>query len=252
MLQYRNRSTFIDHKVSEHHYKPPYFKKMEEYNREGQPLPAWLPQPSPMSAADVKAAGDGGALLVDLRSPEAYAGAFIPGSLALPLAMVPAYAGYLIDYGTDIILIPETEEQIKKAVRHFFRLGYDCVTGYLKGGMHSWEVGGYKYDRIRAVHASDLDKRLRQRENFTLLDVRKIDEYRQSRLAAATHIFLGELQDRIDEIDRGKPVITFCGSGTRAIIAASILKRHGFDEVEDSLGSMLACESIGCEVEEGP
>ena len=59
------------------------------------------------------------------------------------------------------------------------------------------------------------------------------------------------MPERIDEIDRTKPVITFCGSGTRAIIAASILKRHGFEEVEDSLGSMLACKSVGCEVEEG-
>lgn len=224
---------------------------MEKYNQEARVLFPGMPQPSPMSAATVKAAGDGGALLVDLRSPEAYAGAFIPGSLALPLNLIPAYAGYLIDYEIDLILIPETEDQVDKAARHFFRLGYDCVTGYLKGGMHSWEVDGNKYDRIVAIHASEIDKQLKQKERFTLLDVRKIEEFKQSRLAGAKHIFLGELQDRIDEIDREKPVVTFCGSGMRAIVAASILKRHGFEEVENSLGSMLACKKIGCAIEEG-
>jgi len=39
-----------------------------------------------------------------------------------------------------------------------------------------------------------------------------------------------------------------CGSGQRAIIAASILKQHGFDRVEDSLGSMAACQVSGCPI----
>ena len=60
--------------------------------------------------------------------------------------------------------------------------------------MHSWEVGGFLYDRIGAVHASDLDKRLRQKEDFTLLDVRKIEEYRQSRLAGT--LARSSLQER--------------------------------------------------------
>jgi rhodanese-related sulfurtransferase len=40
-----------------------------------------------------------------------------------------------------------------------------------------------------------------------------------------------------------------CGSGQRAIIAASTLKQHGFDQVEDSLGSMAACSAIGCPID---
>lgn len=250
-LQKTDREAFIDFKVREQHYMPPYFKKMEHYNQFGPPPLHTLPQPEPMSAKDVEKAQTDGAVLMDLRSPEAYAGAFIPGSLAMPLEMIPAYAGYLLDYSTDIILIPETQEQIPEAVAHLIRTGYDRVSGYLKGGMHSWEVEGLPYDRIGAVHAGAIEQRMQDRENLTLLDVRKISEYRQGRLAGATHIFLGELPDRIDELDPDKPVITFCGSGERAIIAASILKQHGFTRVEDSLGSMKACKNVGCELQEG-
>ncbi len=251
VLKKTDRESFIDFKVNEHHYQPPYFRKMEEYNQYGSPPLHTLPQPMPLSAGDVEKAQKDGAVLLDLRSPEAYAGAFIPGSLAMPLEMIPAYAGYLLDYDTDIILIPETPEQIPEAVEHFIRIGYERLSGYLKNGMHSWEVSGLKYDRIGAVHAAALEQRLKNKEDFTLLDVRQISEYKQGRLAGATHIFLGELRNRIDELDPHKPTVTFCGSGKRAIIAASILKRHGFDKVEDSLGSMQACKNVGCELQQG-
>lgn len=250
VLQKTDRDDFIDFKVNEHHYQPPYFKKMEEYNQYGPPSLYTLPQPEPMSADDVEKAQSKGSVLLDLRSPEAYAGAFIPGSLAIPLEMIPAYGGYLLKYESDIILVPETREQVPIAVQHLIRIGYDRMQGYLKGGMQSWEVSGRQYDRIGAVHAADLDRRLKEGEDFTLLDVRKISEFEQGRLVGAVHIFLGELQDRVDEIDPVKPIVTFCGSGKRAIIAASILKRHGFKEVEDSLGSMQACKSVGCEMKE--
>ena len=98
------------------------------------------------------------------------------------------------------------------------------------------------------MHAAPLVERLRSGEPFTLLDVRKHGEWEAGRLEGATHIFLGELADRLDELDRSRPVVTFCGSGQRAIIAASILKRNGFEQVEDSLGSMSACQSIGCPI----
>ncbi len=251
-LQNADREDFINYKLAEKHYKPPYFKRMEVYNLEGAPPLAELPRPVPFTPDDVEDAVESGAVLVDLRSPEAFAGAFIPGSLAVPLDMVPAYIGYLVGYDRDLILIPETRDQVRTAVRYLIRLGYDRIPGYLEGGVHAWEVSGRRYDRIGTLHAKDLETRLKDDSaSFTLLDVRKITEYEDARLEGATHIFLGELPDRIDELDKDKPVVTFCGSGARAVIAASILKRHGFTQVEDNLGSMAACSRIGCEIQKG-
>jgi rhodanese-related sulfurtransferase len=90
-----------------------------------------------LTSEQVAQAMKGGAVLVDLRSPEAFAGAFIPGSLAIPLDMLPAYAGYLLDYEHDLIFVPETLDQIPVAVRYLIRMGYDRLAGYLKGGMAS-------------------------------------------------------------------------------------------------------------------
>lgn len=251
-LQKTDRDEFIQYKVSEKHKQPPYFRKMEEYNLNGAPpLPERLPGDIPMSADAAAGAVQAGALLLDLRSPEAIAGAFIPEALAMPVNMLPAYGGYFLDYDQDLILIPETHKQVEEAVRHLVRMGYDRVVGYLKGGMHAWEVSGRKYERIPAVHAADLDERLHSSEKPLLLDVRKETEFTAARLPGAMHVFLGELPARLDELPKDRTIVTFCGSGRRAIIAASILKRNGFEQVEDSLGSMQACKQLGCEIEEG-
>lgn len=117
VLKKTERQEFIEFKIREHHYHPPYFKKMEEYNLYGPPPLDFLPHPPPLTADDVERAGTAGAQLIDLCSPEAYTGAFIPDSLALPLEMIPAYAGYLLDYDRDIVLVPDHQEQIPVAVQ---------------------------------------------------------------------------------------------------------------------------------------
>lgn len=251
-LQSADRDAFINYKVNEHHYLPPYFRRMELYNKNGAPPLHALPSPPPITPDQLeRVLAAGSAVVVDLRSPEAFAGASIPGSLAIPLDMLSAYAGYLLDYEHDIILIPEDIEQIPVAVRHLVRMGYERIIGYLKGGLHAWEVSGRNYDRIKAVGARELTQRLQDGSDFTLLDVRKISEFSQGRLKGATHIFLGDLQQRVGEIDTDKPVVTFCGSGRRAIIAASILQRHGIQHIENAFGSMQACQSIGCPIQNG-
>jgi hydroxyacylglutathione hydrolase len=188
-------------------------------------------------------------LALDVRSPEAIAGAFIPDSLAIPLDMIPAFAGWFLDYNRDIGIVAESADQARTAKRHLARIGCDRVKGYLEKGLTAWEMAGHSYSRIPAVHASELVRRIREYEPFTLLDVRKDEEVEAGKLEGAVHISLSELPDRLDEIPGGRPITTFCGSGQRAIIAASILKRKGFEKVEDSLGSMMACSAIGCPIE---
>ncbi|RJQ60854.1 MAG: MBL fold metallo-hydrolase [Desulfobacteraceae bacterium] len=249
VLQKTDREEFIRHKVNEHHYQPPYFKQMEKFNREGAPPLMELPQPPPMGAGEFETRMKEGMLVLDTRSPEAFAGSFIPGSLAIPLEMIPSFAGYFVPYDQKIGLVASGYDDVGTAVRFLIRLGYDKIAGYLDAGLHAWQVSGRRYGRIPAVHVQELVRRIQSREEFTLLDVRRIDEWEQGRLPNALHIYLGDLPDRLDEVPKGPRVTTFCGSGQRAIIAASILKQNGFDRVEDSLGSMAACGAVGCPIE---
>ncbi len=248
-LRNGDRRAFIAHKLAEEHFYPPYFKKMEKYNLEGPPPLTELPRPKPLAPDDFARAMDSGMQVVDVRSPEAYAGAHIWGSFSLPLAMVPAFAGMFLEYDYPVGLVVEDYAQIDDAVRGLVRIGYDNIAAYLAGGLHAWETSGRRYGKIPAIHITDVEQRIDAGDPFTLLDVRSKEEFQSGHLRGAKNVYLGDLPRQIDRIADGHPVTTYCNSGQRAMIAASLLKRRGIDLVENCLGSIAACKSLGCEME---
>ena len=246
-LQKSGREAFIRYKTAEHHYQPPYFREMERLNKTGSAPAASAGRfPPPLGPDAFDAAMQDGMAVIDVRSAEAFAGAFIPGSLAIPLEMVSSYAGWFLSHEGPLGIVADRYEDAAQAQTFLMRLGYDRVKGYLENGLTAWEVSGRRYDRIPAVHASETVERTQEAREATLLDVRKKEEVEAGRLPHGRHLFLGHLPRKLMEIPADKPVITFCGSGQRAIIAASILKRSGFAKVENSLGSMAACTAVGC------
>ncbi|WP_245890994.1 rhodanese-like domain-containing protein [Stutzerimonas kunmingensis] len=58
--------------------------------------------------------------------------------------------------------------------------------------------------------------------------------------ARARHAFVAHLPEGLEQLDKDRTVATYCGSGYRASIAASILKREGFRDVVNVPGSWLA------------
>ncbi|NMA08268.1 MAG: FAD-dependent oxidoreductase [Clostridiales bacterium] len=64
-----------------------------------------------------------------------------------------------------------------------------------------------------------------------LLDVREDAELMAFALPHAKHIPLGQLRDRLSELDKRKRIITFCAIGVRAYNAARILVQHEFSDV---------------------
>lgn len=245
-LQVESRSQFIGKKPAEQHYSPPYFQQMEKLNLERQPVLNCLPHARPLN---VRQFMDEGMLAPDTRSAEAFSGASIPGSLAMPLHMIPAYAGWSIPYDREIGLIVDNFAEVEKAIRFLVRLGYEKIRGFLDEGLHAWEVSGRKYQTIPSLHAGDLKVRLASGEPLVLLDVRKHEEVALARLPESLSLFLGELPNHYVDLLRDRPIVTFCGSGQRAIIAASLLRQNGFEQVENYLGSMADCRAIGCYIE---
>ena len=71
-----------------------------------------------------------------------------------------------------------------------------------------------------------------------VLDVRESSEVAEGSIPGAVHIPLGELIDRIDELDRGQAVACLCRSGARSRAAADYLAEQGFDAVNLTGGIM--------------
>jgi hydroxyacylglutathione hydrolase len=248
MLKLRDKDEFIKVKASEKHAKPPYFSKMEEYNLTGPPAMGCFHPLKPMSARDFDEKINKGLQILDIRSAQAYAGVHVPGSIAVPLDMVPLYAGWFLSYQQDIAIIPESLDDLEPIFRYLARTGFDRIAGYLHGGLGEWEIQGRYFQSIPAVYAGEIQRRISEKSDFTLLDIRTEREFKNAHLPGAQHIFLGELENRMNEISPKRPITTFCGSGQRAIIAASILKKHGFREVENCFGSIQACSRGVCEI----
>nr|WP_321257815.1 rhodanese-like domain-containing protein [uncultured Pseudodesulfovibrio sp.] len=78
----------------------------------------------------------------------------------------------------------------------------------------------------------------RKPDSYTLLDVRQEWEYADEHIPGARLVPLVELIDRIDEIDKEKPVLAYCRSGARSMAASGLLEGQGFSEINNLVGGM--------------
>ena len=62
-----------------------------------------------------------------------------------------------------------------------------------------------------------------------IVDVRPAAAATKQPVPGAKNIPLGELRDRLGELDRSQPVFTICQMGKTSYFAARILANHGFD-----------------------
>src|SRR5690606_24149049 len=73
-----------------------------------------------------------------------------------------------------------------------------------------------------------------------LLDVREEAEYAFGHIEGSISIPMGELEDRLDELDKDKEIYVICRTGTRSDLAAQKLVEKGFTKVYNVLPGMSA------------
>jgi len=80
-------------------------------------------------------------------------------------------------------------------------------------------------------------------ENATILDVREDYEFTLGRAAGALHIPLGQLPDRIDELDPDTDYYVICRTGGRSLRASDFLANRGYSVINIAGGSGAWLES---------
>src|SRR2546425_12844829 len=95
---------------------------------------------------------------------------------------------------------------------------------------------------VPEVSPDDVKARLDRGERPMLLDVREREEFRQGYLPGAVSLPRGFLEMRVEEAvpDKNAPIVTYCGSGTRSLLAGRILKEHGYTNVVSMRGGCSA------------
>ncbi len=82
-------------------------------------------------------------------------------------------------------------------------------------------------------------------ENYTLLDVRRDDELAAMKYPEPfLHIEMSEVPARLAEIPRDKPIIVACKAGGRSAKIAALLVEHGFTDVANLDGGILAWQAM--------
>ena len=227
---------------------PPYFLRMKKVNKEGPAiLGPELPGLRRWSVKEVHDRVCDKCLVLDVRSKEAFAAAHIPDAINIPFGpQLPTWAGWVLPYDRPIQLIVDHAAQVPEVVTHLIRVGFDEVQGYVQGGIDGWETSGFPLATLGTMSVHQLRDRLAQgTDRVTVLDVRTEKEWNAGHIDGAIHIHGGKLQERFADVPQSKPVAVICGSGYRASIAASFLKREGYAEVTNVVGGMSAWKAAG-------
>ncbi len=95
-------------------------------------------------------------------------------------------------------------------------------------------------EAVPEISVGDLKKRLEQKENFVLLDVREPYEYDIARIPGARLIPLGQLASRMSELDTAQEIVLHCKSGKRSAQALRQLQEAGFSKLQNVSGGIEA------------
>ncbi|HEY0867533.1 MAG TPA: rhodanese-like domain-containing protein [Fimbriimonas sp.] len=228
---------------------PSYYPRMKKLNAKG--VVGGLPDVRPLQPQEVAdLSKQEGVLLLDARPYTAFGGAHIPGALNVALQEeFPIWCGWLVKPEHRVVLVLNDPGDLEEAQTHLFRIGIDRIEGYLAPGMPAWFAKGLPIQSTAQIDVHRLRDRIGE---IQLLDVRRQDEWREGRLPTAVHRYLPEVPNLDGQLDRRKPVATYCESGYRASIAASLLERMGFERVHNVPGSMDAWRSAGFEIVPDP
>lgn len=81
------------------------------------------------------------------------------------------------------------------------------------------------------IQNEELIQKLNSAENIYILDVREPAEFAFGHIPGAHSIPLGDMENKMDEVPKDRPVYVICRTGTRSDMAAQLLARQGFENV---------------------
>lgn len=237
-LQIEDRDSFIREKTAETHYQPPYFRLMAHLNLVGGGAAPRIIRPKPLTLDEL--ASCGADRVVDIREPTAFASGHLPGSISIPVDMLPAFGGWFLRKDESVALVAGSQADLKAAGEHLVRIGLDNIAGGYVGVVEA-AAAGQDFASIPMIGTETVRERLDSaQDGWTLLDVREIGEVGDRKIDAAEHIYVGHLHARWEELDRDRAYTLMCASGKRATIAAGWLASKGFNDLDIYLGSMGA------------
>ena len=226
-LEANDEQGFIDELLDGQPDAHAYFGRMKRENRQG---PAVMGERAPLqelAAADVvrDLAADR-AIFVDTRSNARVHQGTVAGALNIPAGKsVASFGAWVVDpekEKTPLVLLAEGREQAQEMWDHLVRVGIDNVAGYVTSldGLPAFTP-----PLIQPSELPDFDAAM-------VLDVRNRTEHAAGHIPGSHQLSGGRVLWHLDELPESGTIVTYCQSGVRNSVAASGLRRAGYDVVE--------------------
>ncbi|MQS09807.1 MBL fold metallo-hydrolase, partial [Streptomyces alkaliphilus] len=236
-----DEETYVERLLAGLDAYPAYYAHMGPANAAGPGAPDLSP-PSVADPAELRRRIEAGEWVVDLRDRTAFAAGHLTGSLNFGLdGPFITYLGWLIPWGTPVVLLGATAEDVAEAQREMVRIGIERPAAMATGTPEEWAGGEPLASYARATFedlARTLDRRdasgdtgdTGEPDGMVVLDVRRNQERREAHIPGSVHIPIHEIPARIDEVPAGR-VWVHCAGGYRAGVVAALLHARGRDVV---------------------
>jgi glyoxylase-like metal-dependent hydrolase (beta-lactamase superfamily II)/rhodanese-related sulfurtransferase len=239
-LQPQSRENFITAVTKGLDEAPKYFAVNAKINQEGYAdlKNVKAKGTTALSLEAFKAAMQEDKIILDTRTADTFTEGFIPGSIFIGLeGRFAEWAGNILPFDKSIILVSPAGKEEETVVR-LSRVGFDKMEGYLEGGFETWKQAGEEIDMIVDVEADELMMDIPHDPNLLVVDVRRETEFADGHLVNALNLPLQEMTDplHLAQFEENQHLYVHCAGGYRSVIAASLLKRQGINNLRNVLG----------------
>jgi hydroxyacylglutathione hydrolase len=174
--------------------------------------------------------------------------AHVPSSLSLTTAKgaVGTRAAWVADPDGDTIVAAPSEPEARAIGRLLEAVGFRSLLGFLAGALPAWRQARLPVESTVAVDIRGLAGLL-GRDEILLVDVRESDEWNDGHVSGSLHVPYHDLGEQVPDelVGARRPVAVGCSTGTRSSLAASLLRRHGVEDVVHVVGDLAGLPEEG-------
>jgi len=121
----------------------------------------------------------------------------------------------------------------------------------LKGGLTAWKRAGYEVESLNriprvpapALKPGELKPWLNSAPGALMIDLRSPAAYQSNHITGAVNMPLSSLHSTYQDLPWDRPLLVVDGDGSRSFLAASYLRRKGFENVRRLEGGMVAWQA---------
>ena len=94
---------------------------------------------------------------------------------------------------------------------------------------------------IKSINSSQANNLIKNNKDLVILDVRRPNEFKESRIVNSINIPVEEIEWEVEELEQYKerPILVYCKVGVRSSVACAILEEEGFNNLYNLRGGIL-------------